>query len=372
MRRFSLLVVLALCLPLISGCQGKTAGNTDAAQAGINTAAVTTTQPGNENSVNKGDNDKSNALAADNKSYLGDWSLKVSADEELYLMTGLAKYFGATGIYINEINKNHMKGSIYSVSGAPSFRQANVDFEGDVAEGKMTASYKDDGWLYSGTVELRFKDNAIDANITRDKSDATPMWGIPEGSFTFLRPIETETVDMAQAERLQLNKFLSAATKDTIAPFEEGGLTDESMINFVGLNLGLGTIDISEFGDKIKSGADIVFDESVMNTLSMRYFGTPIKEHKATDHVKYEKGNYIIPALGGITEYPAVQMLMKDTTRDGIFYAIVDYMHETPQEGIRLNDQDLIKLKKEDGGYMIRAIKEIESPIDFKLWNSIE
>lgn len=303
--------------------------------------------------------------------YKGNWKLKVSEDEELYLMTSLEEYFGATAIDITEINNDSAKGSIYSVSGAPSYRVAVVDFEGKIEDGKLTASYEDEGWEYSGNIVLTFGNGKIKANIIREEVEKTPLWGIPEGEFTFLRPIETETIELSNDEKSNLERFLSPITKDVLKPFNKGELTDEIIINLVGVNIGAGFIDISEFGDKVKeNGADVTFEESVMNNLANKYFGADIKEHKSYDITIYEKGFYKVPALGGITEYPFIQMVMKDTKNDGTYYAIVDYMSENPQDGKQLEYEYLIELHKNDY-YTIKSIKEIKYPIDFEMLNQL-
>ncbi len=301
--------------------------------------------------------------------YKGNWKLKVAEDEELYLITSLENYFGATGINITGINNGSAKGSIYSIQGAPSYRQAEVSFEGKIEDGKLTASYEDEGWEYTGNIELTFENGKIEANIIRDEVETTPLWGIPEGKFAFLRPIETETISLSDDEKSNLERFLSPITKDTIKPSNKGELTDDMIINFVGVNIGAGFIDISEFGDKVKeSGANVVFEESVMNDLANRYFGANIKEHKSYDIISYEKGIYTVPALGGVSEYPFIQMMMKDTKNDGTYYAIVDYMSENPQDGKQLEYEYLIELHKNDF-YTIKSIKEINYPIDFEMLN---
>jgi len=365
-RGFVVPAAVALCLFLIAGCSAETpagsAETTGAAQSAKTTGAAQTSEGASS--------DRALSAGASYESFVGDWSLKVSEDEELYRMTGLAVYYGATGIGIKEIKNNHVKGTVYSVSGAPGYRQANVDFEGDIADGKLKASYQDEGWLYSGDIELAFETDAITANITREKSDDTPLWGIPEGEFTFLRSIETETAALSDAENGRLASFLSAVTETMIQPFEEGGLTDGMIIDFVGLNLGMGSVDVSEFGDRVKSDVDIVFDESVMNTLSDRYFGIGVKQPKSTDIVGYGDGFYTVPALGGIMERPVVQILMEDKENEGVCYAIVDYMLETP-EGAHLEYQHLIILQKKNDAFIIKSIKKVVSPIDFELFNAI-
>lgn len=300
--------------------------------------------------------------------YKGNWKLKVEVNKELYLITSLEEYFGSTGINIIEINNGEVIGNVYSVQGAPSYRQAVADFAGKIENGKLKASYEDKGWEYTGNIELNFDNEMIAANITRDKMDSPSMWGIPEGKFTFIKPIDTDKVSMSDLEKKTLEDFLFPTTIDVIKPFAEGGLTDEMMINFVGLNLALGFLDTSEYGDKVKGNADIVFDESVMDDLTKKYFGVEVKEHKTFEITTYENGKYTVPALGGVSAYPQVQLLLKDKEQGNIYYAIVDYMFEYPEEGQKLEYQHFIKLQKESF-FIIRAIKGIESPINLELLN---
>jgi len=101
-----------------------------------------------------------------------------------------------------------------------------------------------------------------------------------------------------------------------------------------------------------------------MNDLAVKYFGVEVKEHKTYEIVTYEKGKYTVPALGGVTEHPQVRLLIKDKENDGVYYAIVDYVFEYPEEGEKLEYQHLIKLQ-EDNNYTIKAIIENESPLNF-------
>ncbi|MDD3174494.1 MAG: copper amine oxidase N-terminal domain-containing protein [Herbinix sp.] len=297
------------------------------------------------------------------ESYKGDWNLKVAGDEEIYLFTCLEVYFGVTGINIAEINNNSVKGSIYSILGAPGYRQAEVAFEGKIENGKLLASYKDDAWLYSGNIELSFENEKLVANITRDKVDTTPMWGIPEGKFSYIRPIESKLIDISGEEKKQLEQFFAPIAKDRIMPFSKGTLTDETIVNFVGINLGAGYLPATEFGNKVREkDGKVIFDESVMNDLAKRYFGIGIKEHKSYGAVTYEKGVYSVPALGGVSEYPLVQLLMKDTKNEGTYYAIVDFIFDYPDQGKQLEYEYLIEMQKSQS-YTIKAIKEIKSPI---------
>ncbi|MBI4733449.1 MAG: hypothetical protein HY779_01255, partial [Rubrobacteridae bacterium] len=190
--------------------------------------------------INKGDNAKSEFEA-----YAGPWKLKISGDEELYLITSLEDYFGRTAIDIESVSGKKVKGSISSVQGAPSYRQASVDFEGEIDNDILTTNYKDDNWLYSGNMELTFKGKEIAANISRDKTENIPMWGIPEGKHIFVRPIETTKVEMSEKEKRNLEKFLSPLSNDIIEPFAKEGLTDENIIRFVGINLAAGFLNAS-------------------------------------------------------------------------------------------------------------------------------
>ncbi|PKM90922.1 MAG: hypothetical protein CVU87_00475 [Firmicutes bacterium HGW-Firmicutes-12] len=353
MKRLALILAILLILTLVVGCNN------------------TNSQVDNE-LENKESTDKEKAGSemdpVDFAKYKGDWKIVVAVNEGLYLMTALEEYFGTTGINIVENNNGVIKGSIYSVQGAPSYRQAEVAFTGNIEDGKLRASYEDEGWEYTGNIELTFVQEKIQAKISRDEVDITPMWGIPEGEFTFVKPIETEKVNMTDEEKEAIEQFLFPAAKDRLGPFVEGDLTDEIIINFVGYNLALGFLDTSGFGDKVEEGVDIVFDVSVMDELAKKYFGVEIKEHKAVDITAYEKGKYTVPAVGGVSEYPKVRILLEDMQNKGIYYAIVDYMFEYPEDGEKMEYQRLIKMQK-NNAYVVKEIQEIEYPIDFSYLN---
>ncbi|MGI6554257.1 MAG: hypothetical protein ACOX2P_02430 [Bacillota bacterium] len=324
----------------------------------------------NSNGENQQNLEK-NGAGEDYAMYIGDWRLKVQGDEELYLLTFLEEYLGATGIKITEINEAEVKGSIFSVQGAPGHRQAEVSFSGKLENGKMIAAYEDEAWKYTGKVELTFENNTIAAAITRDEVEPAPMWGIPEGDFTFVKPIKTEKVELTKQEKEGLENFLRPTIKDAIEPFAEGSLTDESIIKFIGCSLAVGFIDAGEFGDRVEHGVDVVFDGSVMNDLARKYFGVEVKDHKTMEIVTYENGKYSVPAMGGVTEYPQIQLLLRDKENKGVHYALVDYLFEGPEQAAELEYQYLIKLQKTDG-YTIKAIKEVEDPINMELpFNSL-
>ncbi len=345
MKRFTLFLILLVSIALIAGC-----GNTS-----IDAKADPTRAPTVDNGT------------VDLSTYKGDWKLKVTEDEELYLITALEVYLGSTGINIKEIKNNSVKGSIFSITGAPSHRQAVVDFEGKINDNKMIATYEDKAWLYNGDMELTFEDGKVLTHITRNKTDSSPMWGIPEGDFTFVRPIKTEIVRMSKSEKSKLEKFLSPVVKDRIKPFDQSKLTDVMVINFVGINVGAGFIDTGEFGSRVKQeNGNVIFDKSVMDDLANRYFGVGIKEHMSYDVITYKDGFYTVPALGGVSQYPVVKFLMKDSENEGIYYAFVNYMFDDPEKGKQLEYQDLIKLQKNSGDYIIKEIKEVKYKIDFK------
>ena len=252
------------------------------------------------------------------------------------------------------------------MQGAPGHRKAEVSFSGKLENGKMIAAYQDEAWGYTGKIELTFEKDRIAAAITRDEVDPAPMWGIPEGDFTFVRPIKTEKVELTNQEKEGLENFLRPTIKDAIEPFAEGSLTDESIIKFIGCSLAVGFIDAGEFGDRVEHGVDVVFDGSVMNDLARKYFGVEVKNHKTVEIVTYENGKYRVPALGGVAEYPQIQLFLKDTENKSVHYAIVDYLFEGPEQAAELEYQYLMKLQKTDG-YTIKAIKEIKDPINMEL-----
>lgn len=304
----------------------------------------------------------------DYSKFQGVWKLKTAMDKELYSLTAMMEYLGSTGIQITEINGNEVQGNIYSIQGPPSYRQATVSFSGVIEDGKLTTTYEDTGWEYTGTMELEFREEGILAKITRDESEFPAMWGIPEGEFTYIRAIETEKVQITSTEKEALEEFLATTSKDLLQPFAEGAFTDENMINFVSHSLALGKIDLSKYGDKVIHDPDIVFEESVLDDLTKRYFNSTVKKHQAYALGTYEKGKYTVPALGGVMEYPELQLLLQEQENPEIYYGVVDYVFDHPLDGKSLEYQYLIKLHKGDS-YSIKSITEIEYPIDFSLFN---
>jgi len=139
--------------------------------------------------------------------YLGDWKLNVDGDYGLYRMTSLLEYFGSTGITIKDVKGSTITGTIYSIEAAPDARQASIDFEGEVIEGKLTTSYEDLTWENSGTIELIFEDQQISAIVTRDESEVPVAWGIPTGEFTFLAPIKTINIDICDRDYTKFHKL---------------------------------------------------------------------------------------------------------------------------------------------------------------------
>lgn len=359
MRKISFLITIVLCFCLIAGCSLNSKQTMDTTSSG------------------QSENVALDIESPNFESYKGDWLLKASEDEELFLITELLPYHGSTNICIEEIESDHAKGSITSISAAsssPLQHIAHTSFEGDIVDGTLKASYKDDGWLSSGDIELIFGTDEIKANITRDEPISDMMWGIPEGQLTFLRSIDTETVTMSDDESAQFHQLFSIISKDKIEPFKEGELTDEQIIRVIGLNIALGWIDISKFDDNSESVIEDAFagyivDKSVMNNLSIIYFGTGIQEHKSIDPLTYNNGSYTIPALGGVSEYPVIRMLLKDSGNEGIYYAVVDYMFDIPEEETEFEYQYLIKLQKNDS-YVIESIDEVNMPMDFEFTDS--
>lgn len=359
---FWALLLLSFTL-LVAGC------NDTASMVGITTVTnPASTTPGQEDQNDHGA-DSNEEDSTDYSKYRGDWKVKVDRDEDLYRMTALIEYYGSTGIHIAEVNQNEVQGSIHSVKGAPSYRQAEVAFSGVIGEGILRTAYEDIAWEYTGTMELRFEEDQIVARITRDKSEPS-MWGIPEGEFIFVKALATEKIEVSEQEKTDLETFLRPTAKAILEPFEENALTDESMINFAGKGLALGMIDPNVFGGRVIQGADMVFEESVLDDIITMYFNSGVKAHRACVIGTYEKGKYSVPALGGVMEYPQLQRLLRDKENTDIYYAIVDYLFEAPEEGKKLDYQYLIKFKKgndDSHDYSIQAVKEVEEPIDFAL-----
>lgn len=363
-RKSLLMLIFVAFSGLLAGCNSDE-NIPDAKPANTNQAL------GDKDTLDKEDNKQPPVEdeTVDYSKFQGVWELKTVVDEELYSLTAMMEYLGSTGIHISEINGNKVQGNIYSIQGPPSYRQATVSFSGVIEDGKLTTTYEDTGWEYTGTMELEFREEGILAKITRDESEFPAMWGIPEGEFTYIRAIETEKVQVTTEEKESLEEFLATTSKDLLQPFAEGALTDENMINFVSHSLALGKIDLSKYGDKVIHGPDIVFEESVLDDITKRYFNSTVQKHQAYALGTYEKGKYTVPALGGVTEYPELQLLMQDQENPEIYYGIVDYVFEHPSEGKSLEYQYLIKLHK-NGDYTIKAITEIEYPIDFSLFIS--
>lgn len=300
------------------------------------------------------------------ESHLGDWRLLAEEDGKLYLLTALDSFLGATGISIDETKGSYVKGKVYSISGAPSHRQAAVSFEGEVSGGTLTVPYEDENWSYSGEITLSFGKDNITADIVRGKSSAAPLWGIPEGRLEFTRPINTEETEMTKERREELEILLSAVTRDKILPFEEGKLSDQRIIDFVGINLAAGNLDTDKYGDRVKFKTEVRFEESVLNDIAETYFGTAVAEPRSTDLVKYDGGIYEVPLVGGVWAHPAVRILLKDTGNQGVYYAVADYIFEAPMQEPELEYQYLFKLENA-GGFVIKSITEIQSPVDFEI-----
>lgn len=367
MKKFLLVLLLLSLTSLLTGCNDTVKNPETKPVSTAPSLEDKNSQVANtENTNHIPDNEQD---SVDYSKVQGVWKLKVGRDEELYRMTTMIEYYGSTGIHIAKVNQNEVQGSIHSVQGPPSYRQAEVAFSGVIEESILRTTYEDIAWEYSGTMELRFEKDRIVAKIDRDRTDTSPMWGIPEGEFVFIRAIETEKVEVASEEKAALETFLRPTTKEVLKPFEEGALTDELMINFACKNLALGIIDQNNYGDRVVQGSDIVFEESVLDHIIKTYFNSAVKKHRAYEIGTYQNRKYTVPALGGVTEYPQLQLMFKDSENPDIYYAIVDYIVEHPEEGRKLEYQYLVRLQKSDA-YIIRAIKEVEYPIDFTLFNS--
>ncbi|NCC67809.1 MAG: hypothetical protein EOM14_06385 [Clostridia bacterium] len=344
-------MAVVLCLSLIAGCGDKT--EISGAASDSSAALVQTQTPEVSETI-------------DFENYVGCWISVKAEDEELYRIDEFLPYHGTTDLSIDEIKDGHVKGSIFAASeavNASDYHMTEVSFEGDITDGKLSASYEDDGWNTSGSIELTFGEDMIDATITRDEQDSAYLWGIPEGSFTFLRQINTEVVFLPYDEHVQLEELLSLVPDDITAPFTENELTDETIIKILVLNIGLGRIDLSEFGDTVQTGAEITMDESVMDELADKYFGTVIQTHQSIENAEYYNEVYTIQELGGVTEFPEIAVMMQDTDRENTYYALVDYVNDYGDNGYMYEYQYLIKLQKNSDEYTIKSIEEIDEQL---------
>jgi hypothetical protein len=367
----AVLVLTTVSSIMITGCKGSSENNsTDKTQGMAVNDSKNAVNALQKNASKETINETVSTEPAESSNinaYKGDWKLKVAEDEKLYLLSSLEDYFGRTALEIKSIKNNIVKGTISSIQGAPSYRQASVDFEGEVKNNKLTATYKDDNWLYSGKIELSFKRGEIAANITRDKTKETPMWGIPQGKFSFVKPIETKSVALAKKEIDELERLLAPATQDSIGAFNGGELTGAMIVKFAGINLAAGFIKPSDFGDRVKeSGSEMVIDKDVVNEIGEKYFGAKVEKPKSSEIVKFKDGTYSVPSLGGIAKIPVIQEMLKDTSSSDTYYAIVDYLSDNPRDGMKLEHERLFELQKSDNrGYVIKSINEIKYPIDF-------
>ncbi len=127
--------------------------------------------------------------------YLGSWDIDV---DNMYTFTAFEIVFGRSAIDIFEVDGNKISGTIVAISSAPSFRIAEVEFEGEIIDDKLTARYEDESWEYSGTINLEFKEDHIIANVSKDEiaEDSFVGWGIIEGEYKFVRPVATEIVEL--------------------------------------------------------------------------------------------------------------------------------------------------------------------------------
>lgn len=63
---------------------------------------------------------------------------------------------------------------------------AQIDFNGQIVNGKMEFDFKNDGWDHAGTVTLDFQGEEIDADITIN-SNQSSLWSVQAGKITFVQ-----------------------------------------------------------------------------------------------------------------------------------------------------------------------------------------
>lgn len=152
---------------------------------------------------------------SDYSRYKGAWNIYMMEEETF---TALEPALGRTAIDILEIDNNKIVGEITSVSGGPSFRMAEISFEGEVVDGKLISRYEDKDWEYKGELSLEFEEDYINANISRDEAEPRAMWGIPEGEFKFKRPIATEMVELNDEEKLEIEAVVDVLEEENLYP----------------------------------------------------------------------------------------------------------------------------------------------------------
>jgi len=299
----------------------------------------------------------------DYSSFIGDWKLQVEGDADLYRMTAMIDFFGTTGIEIEDIKDNLVTGQIYSVQGAPSYRLAMVDFTGEIVDGVLKTNYEDINWEYTGEMTLTFvfdlESPSIGAILTRDESETTSMWGIPAGEFTFIPPIETEYIPFNWEQQTSIEELSKLFNQNIFQPSDDGQLSDQMIIESIGMSIGLGDLNLSEFGDQVKDGADVVFEVEVMDTLVERYFGRSLSTYETTGSVTYADGYFTVPAMGGVSDYPVLRILMADKKRADTYYALVDYMFNSPDGIENIEYRYLIELSM-DGIYIVKSVKKVD------------
>lgn len=156
-------------------------------------------------------------IEKDYSKYLGSWHIY---NENMYTFTALEGVLGRTAIDILEIEGNKLKGEIVTISGAPSLRIAQVEFEGEIVDNKLMAEYEDNSWNYSGNVELEFIEDHIIGKISRDENNGDSFigWGILEGDFKFIRPIYTEIVDLNDEKIGEIEKLADSLEEEKLFP----------------------------------------------------------------------------------------------------------------------------------------------------------
>jgi len=108
-----------------------------------------------------------------------------------------------------------------------------------------------------------------------------------------ISPIERE-VQMEKALKDKLDIFFSNFSEAYVAPFENGNISDDSLISFAIHHIWInnsGWVEMKEHNGYIK--------DSYIDTTTYRYFGKKVSVHKSVQGYPYENGCYRFPLASG-------------------------------------------------------------------------